>query len=187
MPKLEINIGSSPNARDGDTLRVAFAKINENFTEVYDSLSLLTGSQDPDAVVNLNIRGTVFSSEGNILVDGVLGKIALSALPDETPRRYQFIVRFDETGNLSSVESMPAGWDHYISDSILKITTGFSKPPANISYWGFQDNGELRMRFPTPGYQAICKPDTGFELSLFLDATVTGATVGQYAYVNIVY
>lgn len=33
---LSINVGSTNNARDGDTLRSAFTKINENFNEIDD-------------------------------------------------------------------------------------------------------------------------------------------------------
>lgn len=35
MAKQTINIGTAPNASDGDPLRTAFAKINSNFDEVY--------------------------------------------------------------------------------------------------------------------------------------------------------
>jgi hypothetical protein len=35
MAKQTINIGTSPNARDGDPLRTAFDKINDNFDELY--------------------------------------------------------------------------------------------------------------------------------------------------------
>ena len=35
MAKQIINIGSSPNKGDGDPLRTAFTKVNENFTELY--------------------------------------------------------------------------------------------------------------------------------------------------------
>lgn len=35
MAKQTINIGSSANAGDGDPLRTAFDKINDNFTELY--------------------------------------------------------------------------------------------------------------------------------------------------------
>lgn len=35
-----INIGSSINAKDGDPLRIAFEKVNDNFTEVYTALGL---------------------------------------------------------------------------------------------------------------------------------------------------
>lgn len=35
MTKQTINIGTSANKGDGDPLRTAFTKINQNFTEVY--------------------------------------------------------------------------------------------------------------------------------------------------------
>jgi hypothetical protein len=35
MAKQTINLGSRENAGNGDPLRVAFEKINENFNEVY--------------------------------------------------------------------------------------------------------------------------------------------------------
>ncbi len=35
MAKQTINVGTSANKGDGDPLRTAFTKINQNFTEVY--------------------------------------------------------------------------------------------------------------------------------------------------------
>jgi hypothetical protein len=35
MAKQTVNIGTSVNKGDGDPLRTAFTKINENFTELY--------------------------------------------------------------------------------------------------------------------------------------------------------
>jgi hypothetical protein len=35
MAKLNVNIGLSVNDKTGDTLRTAFDKINQNFTELY--------------------------------------------------------------------------------------------------------------------------------------------------------
>jgi len=37
MTKQVINVGTSANSKNGDPLRTAFIKINENFSEVYDS------------------------------------------------------------------------------------------------------------------------------------------------------
>ena len=39
MAKQLINLGT-PNGRDGDTVRVAFTKINENFNDLYNSIDL---------------------------------------------------------------------------------------------------------------------------------------------------
>ena len=40
MAKQTVNIGTSANARNGDPLRVAFDKINDNFDEVYQRVGL---------------------------------------------------------------------------------------------------------------------------------------------------
>lgn len=42
MARQVINIGSSPNKGDGDKLRVAMDKINDNFIEVYNGPPSLT-------------------------------------------------------------------------------------------------------------------------------------------------
>ena len=41
MAKQVIGIGSAANDRTGDKLRVAFDKINDNFTEVYSAIAAL--------------------------------------------------------------------------------------------------------------------------------------------------
>jgi hypothetical protein len=38
-----INVGSATNAKDGDSIRVAFMKVNENFLDVYTTLDAQTG------------------------------------------------------------------------------------------------------------------------------------------------
>ena len=53
MTNQVINVGTSPNSRTGDTLRTAFIKINENFDQVFNNLTVLNGSQDPNSVVDL--------------------------------------------------------------------------------------------------------------------------------------
>jgi len=45
MTKQNINIGTSANKGDGDPLRTAFTKINQNFTEVYLGPVVYTQSQ----------------------------------------------------------------------------------------------------------------------------------------------
>jgi hypothetical protein len=41
MARLEINTGSGPNSRDGDSLRSAFVKINSNFNELYGTATAI--------------------------------------------------------------------------------------------------------------------------------------------------
>jgi hypothetical protein len=40
MAKQNINVGTTENDRKGDSLRVAFQKVNANFTELYTALGL---------------------------------------------------------------------------------------------------------------------------------------------------
>lgn len=47
MSKKIINIGSGELAGDGESLRSAFGKVNDNFSELYTSLELATGPQGP--------------------------------------------------------------------------------------------------------------------------------------------
>lgn len=49
MTRQLINIGASPNDKSGDTLRNAFNKINNNFTELYSGLPALSISATPPA------------------------------------------------------------------------------------------------------------------------------------------
>ena len=58
-----INIGTSANKGDGDPLRVAFDKINKNFTE----LNVTNKNRD--------INGSVFADDSTLLVDAVNGAI----------------------------------------------------------------------------------------------------------------
>ena len=53
MSQLTINIGSAPNDTAGDPLRIAFNKVNSNFTELYGNLQ--------------NVIPTVTGNNGKIL------------------------------------------------------------------------------------------------------------------------
>jgi hypothetical protein len=57
MAKQEINLGTAPNARNGDSLRAAFNKVNANFNELYNYVgvtNLTELAQDYAAEMFLN-------------------------------------------------------------------------------------------------------------------------------------
>lgn len=71
MAQKIINIGTLPNDRSGDPLRVAFQKINDNFTELFTGLVLAVsvdggGAPTIYSINDLNIDGgtasTVFAA-----------------------------------------------------------------------------------------------------------------------------
>ena len=68
MTQKNINIGSSANKGDGDPLRTAFDKINDNFTELYAA----TGNSAKD------LSGSIFGDDSTLLVDGVNSSINLA-------------------------------------------------------------------------------------------------------------
>ena len=70
MAQQTVNIGSSANKGDGDPLRTAFTKINENFTEVYADILAL---QDGNVVTD--IKGNVFAEDSTLLVDAINGVV----------------------------------------------------------------------------------------------------------------
>ena len=62
-----INIGTSANKGDGEPLRTAFDKINDNFAE----LSLKVTNLETGTVTTGDIKGSVFGDDSTLLVDGV--------------------------------------------------------------------------------------------------------------------
>jgi endo-1,4-beta-mannosidase len=60
MAKQTINTGTSPNARDGDPIRVAFSKVNQNFNELYTLIGADSDTEDiiKDAAADMLINGT---------------------------------------------------------------------------------------------------------------------------------
>ena len=103
MAKQTINLGTSANKGDGDPLRTAFDKVNDNFDEVYSLLGAEGGDTDdvvaPMLVHNdhtnitvtrddaankiifsvdqavTDLKGSVFADDSTLLVDGVAGYI----------------------------------------------------------------------------------------------------------------
>ena len=67
-----INIGTSANKGDGEPLRTAFDKINDNFSELYLKVDNLTGGV---GVTVGDIKGSVFADDSTLLVDAVNGVI----------------------------------------------------------------------------------------------------------------
>jgi hypothetical protein len=74
MAKRIINVGSSPNAKDGDIVRDAFIKVNQNFNELFDFLTFefdggsSTTIFDTDDSITGGAASTIF--DNNLTIDG---------------------------------------------------------------------------------------------------------------------
>ena len=75
MTKQVVNIGTSANKGDGDPLRTAFRKINENFDEVYSDVKQLNSVNFGGGTITSDIIGTVSGTDSTMLVDGNNSKV----------------------------------------------------------------------------------------------------------------
>ena len=78
-----INIGTSPNKGDGEPLRTAFDKINDNFSEL--SLKVTNLETGGVTVTTGDIKGSVFGDDSTLLVDGVNSTIPSANLSGALP------------------------------------------------------------------------------------------------------
>jgi len=77
MAQRIINIGSSANKGDGDPIRTAFGKVNDNFTELYGKVTVL---EDGTVAQVQDTKGSIFADDSTLLVDAVNGLIPASVV-----------------------------------------------------------------------------------------------------------
>jgi hypothetical protein len=186
MAQQSINIGTAPNSQDGDTVRVAFRKTNDNFSDVYSAIAALGGSGGGTGVIN--IKGNVSALDDTLLIDATLGKLTIAVIPSNVPLVYQFRAIFDGSGNLDSIDGLPSGWSYTKDNNIATMTHSVNRMPSNVTYLGHSTVGVLRMRFPTAGYE-VRIPDTNRNgsFNINLTAAVTGSDLSQYAFVMVTF
>ena len=78
-----INIATSANKGDGEPLRTAFDKINDNFSEL--SLKVTNLETGGVTVTTGDVKGSVFGDDSTLLVDGVNSKIPSANLSGALP------------------------------------------------------------------------------------------------------
>ena len=75
MAKQIVNLGTSANKGDGDPLRIAFDKVNDNFNELYLDLKQVKSAQTGGGTLIVDTIGSVNATDSTLLVDGNNGKI----------------------------------------------------------------------------------------------------------------
>ena len=75
MAKQIVNLGTSANKGDGDPLRTAFDKVNDNFNELYTDLKQVKSAQTGGGTLIVDTIGSVHATDSTLLVDGNDGKI----------------------------------------------------------------------------------------------------------------
>ena len=133
MAQRVVNIGTSVNKGDGDPLRTAFDKINDNFTELYADLQ--------NANQTVNIKGSLFADDSTLLVDGVNGTIQASALSGAMPAidgsaLTGITVASVDFSNVTNLPTTLAG--HGITDIIVQFSE-LANTPQTLQGYGIID------------------------------------------------
>ena len=75
MAKQTVNLGTSANKGDGDPLRTAFDKVNDNFDELYVDLKQVKSAQTGGGTLIVDTIGSVHATDSTLLVDGINNNI----------------------------------------------------------------------------------------------------------------
>jgi hypothetical protein len=105
MALLYINTGTSSNKGDGDTLRVAFTKINKMFSELYSTLIPSVATASTAGIVKPGL-GLSVGGDGTLNVTGDATTSTVTILDNHGVARVD-IVSFAGTATLSSNKVTP--------------------------------------------------------------------------------
>ena len=143
MAQQNINIGSSANKGDGDPIRTAFTKVNENFTELF-------AKHDGTIAQKADIQGSVFADDSTVIIDAVSSKVNL----DGTVKG-NIIPDTDVTYDIGS--STKRFKDLYLSGNTIHLGTSTLSVDANGN---FAFSGGLKSNNPIVGDDSTLLVDT---------------------------
>lgn len=159
MAKQTINVGSAVQAGDGELLRSALIKVNQNFTEVYNNIQATDQRIDTLDVSNLSDAQGLLSNSGTIdtswtdsenrvfrTVDWVSGsQVTITATPFETVSLVTYDARTDS-------DDIWFEWDQNFIDTVWE---GWNTPAGEgQSYSVSLDDGDTWYPVQTSGYSS---------------------------------
>ena len=165
-----INIGSSANKGDGEPLRTAFDKINENFAELNTTNTIR------------DIKGSVFGDDSTLLVDGVNSLIPSSVLSGNLPAidgsaLTGITVSSLAFSNITSKPTTVAGYG--ITDALTSVPAqtfaSLTGKPTTIAGYGITD----ALALGTSSTTALAG-DTALFSGAFADLTSKPTTISGY-------
>jgi len=116
VAKQTINLGTSANKGDGDPLRTAFDKVNDNFTELY--------ARD----VNTDFSASVFADDSTLLVDAVNGLIPSSVISGTEATNWNTAYSWGDHSVAGYLTSVPA-----------QTFTSLTGKPTTLAGYGITD------------------------------------------------
>lgn len=169
MARQNINVGTDPNDGTGESIRSAWVKANANFSELY--LNVASLSEDVDTVdyndlSNLPTLGTASSlntgtSEGEIPVLGVDGKLVFSTLPTGDTNSTVAVgdhthSEFESLGDAAYLnvgeDIQPFNTDYLLSDVDATLSAGFDALDKDV---GTITDGTVALTTVGGNFQAL--------------------------------
>jgi len=201
MAKKTINIGTSANKGDGDPLRTAFGKINDNFDELYAQTGddVQIPAQATHTGKFLTTNGTTLSwasGDGDRLVKGVhtvsLGTDGMLTLPNGLALPGGAGIFGDATGGYQITDSANSSYvtfdagglqlDTYDGSNIRLRTTPVGT--ADYKDWIFNSNGNLT--FPNGSNQITAytgsAQNIASEDAVNIDVNLTDSTLRRWRF-----
>jgi hypothetical protein len=179
MAQQTINIGSSVNKGDGDPLRTAFDKINDNFDELYaaggGSVAFSNITSTPTTIAGYGIADAYTKTE----VDSA---ITSSVLPSGSTQSIDVVaqdstVLVDSVNGTLNATTLTGALPAIDGSALTGVTTAFSNitsTPTTLAGYGITDAATLSNMAPTGAVDF-----TGTTSVDFTGATINGLTVTE--------
>ena len=179
MAKQDINIGSGVNKGDGDTLRDALRKANENFTEVYNTLDIASGT---GSFLGLSDTPTAYPQDPGLSTQIVTmneAKDGLEFTSEISPDNITGIHAVATSGDYNDLSNTPTLANVAITGrySSLTGTPTLATVALSASYNDLQDRPNLsQVAVSGEFYDLLNRPDVPATLT---DLGIADGTDGQ--------
>lgn len=166
MSRKIINIGSANFAGDGEPIRDALTKVNQNFEEVYNNINAIEIPDISNFItaddIPTDLKGSVFADDSTLMIDGINGKI-VGPLEGNS-----FSGTIDFTGTtITGLNFVPVEYrTAYTDDSVIYTVDLFQFKMTG---------GDLQMRLVTPAGIVVSASISSVEN---INGTISGNITG---------
>ena len=162
MAKQTVNLGTSANKGDGDPLRTAFDKVNDNFDELY--------ARD----INTDFSASVFGDDSTLLVDAVNNVIPSSVVSGTEATNWNTAYGWGDHSVVGYLTSVPA-------QTFVSLTG----KPTTLAGYGITDAATLNNMAPTGAVDFTGATSIDFNTATinnleFADISTTPTTLAGY-------
>jgi len=170
MAKSLINVGTAPNAGDGDNLRAAGAKFNSNADELYDAIG---DGSELKSLVNNSLELDVPPLPGKINKISLLASTTADLNAINPADYHGTMILVNQTGTLYLAHGNV--WNKVLLDTSGGNILNYTSPLSDVAYGGaLNDLDDVDTESVTPFTGAVLKYD-GAKWSPAVDVTQGGS------------